>query len=316
MVNFKSMDISKTGKDGKVSNTANSSNKLISPLFLRKLEKLQLLSKKIIRGSIKGERASAKRGRSVEFADYREYVPGDELRIIDWNIYGRLDKLFIKLFVEEEELILYILIDRSLSMSFGTPQKIEYARQVAASIGYIALANFDRVAVGVMDEKLAHLQGPVRGKNQVFNLFKILEDIKPSGRTSLSQAVKQFTTRKLRPGLVIVLSDFFDKEDYFRQLKNIVYQKNELYLVQILDPFELNPDFGGDMKLEDMETGEFREVTVTDKLLDMYRETVKAYCGQIEDFARSLGAGYIPAPTSIPFEDLVMEYLRLGRLLK
>lgn len=291
-------------------------SRLVSAGFLQKLEKLQLMSKKIIKGSIKGERASAKRGRSVEFADYRDYAPGDEIRIIDWNIYGRLDKLFIKLFSEEEELILYILLDRSLSMDFGTPPKIHLARKIAAAVSYIALANFDRVAFGIMDEALVHYQPPVRGKSQIFRIFDLLESVTPGGGTSLAGAVLDFGSRRMRPGLTLVISDFLDEGDFFTPLKKLVFQKHDLFLIQILDNFEINPDFGGDLKLVDMETGEYKEVTVTDRLLDMYRTALEEHCAGVRNFARSIGAGYILAPTGVPFEDLVMEYLRKGQLLK
>jgi len=172
------------------------------------------------------------------------------------------------------------------------------------------------VAFGIIDETLAHYQAPIRGKQQIFNVFDLLEKIKPAGKTYLDKALRQFSSRKLRPGLVLVISDFLDREDFFQSLKFQVFQKHQLFLIQVMDGFELNPDLGGDLKLVDMETGWFKEVTVTDKLLEMYKETVELYCEEIKDFARSISAGYILAPTSIPFEDLVMEYFRMGRLLK
>lgn len=273
------------------------------------------MSKKIIKGSIKGERSSAKRGRSVEFADYRNYVPGDEIRIIDWNIYGRLDKLFIKLFVEEEELVLYILIDNSLSMDFGNPKKIHVSRQIAAAISYIALSNFDRVAFGIIGKSLAHYQAPIRGKSQIFKIFDLLESIKTSGETSLGVAIREFASRKLRPGMVVIISDFLDERDFYQSIRYLAFQKHDIFLVQVLSAFELNPDIGGDLKLVDMETGDCKDVTVTDKLLDMYKDAVSDHCGNIKDFSHSIGARYILAPTSVPFEDLVMEYFRHGALL-
>jgi len=294
---------------------ANNKNSLISPAFLQKLETLQLMAKKIIKGSIKGERSSVKRGRSVEFADYRNYVPGDEIRIIDWNIYGRLDKLFIKLFIEEEEMVLYVLIDNSLSMDFGEPKKIHVSRQIAAAISYIALSNFDRVAFGIIGKSLAHYQAPIRGKQQIFRIFDLLKSIKPSGETSLDVAIREFASRKLRPGMVVIISDFLDESDFFQSIRYLAFQKHDIFLIQVMSAFELNPDLGGDLKLVDVETGDYKDVTVTDKLLDMYKDAVLNHCENIKDFSHSIGAGYILAPTSIPFEDLVMEYFRRGALL-
>lgn len=292
------------------------SYKLLTPQFLKKLETLQVLSKKIIRGTIKGERSSVKRGRSVEFSDYRDYVPGDEIRIIDWNIYGRLDKLFVKLFVEEEELILYLLVDRSVSMDFGTPSKLEIALKICAALSYVALANYDRVSLGLMDTEMSGFQPPIRGKKQVFRVFEFLENVKPGGKTSLKSALGQFASRKMRPGLVVILSDFLDAGDFLSSLEFLMFKKFEIFLLHILDPFELDPDIGGDVKLIDVETGDFKEVTVTDQLLDMYKSNLEQFCGQIRSFCRNTGAGYLLAPTSVPFEDLVLKYLRLENLLR
>jgi uncharacterized protein (DUF58 family) len=290
--------------------------KIISPDFLQKLELLQLIFKKRVRGSIKGERSSARRGRSVEFADYRNYVPGDEIRIIDWNIYGRLDKLFVKLFVEEEELTLYILLDHSLSMDFGTPSKLTLARQLAGALSYVAMSNFDRVSLSLVGEDLSRFRSPIRGKGQIFRVFQYLEEAVADGGTSLGASLGNFSSRKAKPGLVVIISDFLDPSDFFGAMKYLMFQKHQLFLIQVLDSLEINPDAGGDLRLIDVETGDAREVTVTDRLLDMYKKRLAAHMDGIRQFCRTTGAGYVLAPTWVPFEDLVMEYLRVGRLVR
>lgn len=292
------------------------SENLINPQFLQKLQLLQIAFKKIVRGSMKGERSSARKGRSIEFADYRNYVFGDETRIIDWNVYGRLDKLFVKLFVEEEELTLYLIIDRSLSMDFGQPAKLLLAKKIAGALAFISLSNFDRVSISMADSELSGYQSPIRGKNQIFRIFEYLEKIEPRGATSLSSSLRDFAKRSKKPGLVVIISDFLDREDFFSALNYLFYQKNQVFLIQTLDGFEVNPDIGGDIKLVDSETGETKEVTVTDDLLKRYKDAIEGHCQSIRQYCRSRGAGYVMAPTWVPFEDLVMEYFRTGRLIQ
>ncbi|MFP4497461.1 MAG: DUF58 domain-containing protein [Vulcanimicrobiota bacterium] len=293
-----------------------SKENLITPKFLSKLETLQMLSRKILTGTMKGERKSSKRGKSVEFADHRNYVYGDEIKTIDWNIYGRLDKLFVKLFSEEEELTFYILVDRSLSMDFGNPSKMEVAGKIAAALSYIALYNYDRVSVGIFDSLLEGFQPPVRGKQQIFTIFDLLKKLEPRGQTSLSKAIHHFCSRKFRPGMVIIISDFLDYSDFSRALRMLSFNKNDLFLIQVLDGFELNPEIGGDIKFVDVESGEVKELTVTDQLLDLYKNTIDEYCSNLRSLANKMGAGYIMAPTTVPFEDLVLQYLRKGALIK
>ncbi len=293
-----------------------SKENLITPKFLSKLETLQMLSRKILTGTMKGERKSSKRGKSVEFADHRNYVYGDEIKTIDWNIYGRLDKLFVKLFSEEEELTFYILVDRSLSMDFGNPSKMEVAGKIAAALSYIALCHYDRVSVGIFDSLLDGFQPPVRGKQQIFTIFDLLKKLEPRGQTSLSKAIHHFCSRKFRPGMVIIISDFLDYSDFSRALRMLSFNKNDLFLIQVLDGFELNPEIGGDIKFVDVESGEVKELTVTDQLLDLYKNTIDEYCSNLRSLANKMGAGYIMAPTTVPFEDLVLQYLRKGALIK
>ena len=148
---------------------------LLDQEFMHKLEQLALFSRKVFRGLLKGERRSKKKGVSIEFADYRDYVPGDDLRFLDWNIYGRLERLFIKLFQEEEDLNILFLLDGSRSMTFGSPSKFDYGKKVAAALGYIALANLDRVAVSVFSSQLDHLFPLSRGKQSAWRLFDFFE---------------------------------------------------------------------------------------------------------------------------------------------
>jgi uncharacterized protein (DUF58 family) len=154
--------------------------KLMDAELMKKIERLSIASKKLFPGTMKGKRRSTKRGSSVEFADYRDYQMGDDFRFIDWNIYARLDKLFLKTFVEEENIYIHILLDVSVSMTFGTPSKLEYGKRIAAVLSYIGLVDLDMVAMTTFAENLTGRLRPVRGKDRIFTLLSFLENVPPS----------------------------------------------------------------------------------------------------------------------------------------
>src|SRR5271169_3010145 len=163
---------------------------LLDPQFLARLEQLELVSRKIFMGRMKGERRSKRKGQSVEFADYRNYVVGDDLRFLDWNLFARLDRLFIRLFMEEEDLHFYVLLDNSLSMDFGNPTKLLYAKQLAAALAFIGLVNMDRVVIEVFNDKLTQSLPPVRGKKSLWRVLDFLQKLAPAGPSNLKQALR------------------------------------------------------------------------------------------------------------------------------
>src|SRR5690349_2477511 len=182
--------------------------------FLAQLERLSLLSRRAFRGSVKGERRSPRRGHSVEFADYRAYGVGDDLRYVDWNIYGRLDRLHVKLFVDEEDLCLHLLVDASLSMDFGTPRKLLYATRVAAALGFVGLVSHERVGLGVLRARAVEGWPPARGRNQVVSLLDFLGNIEPGGPTRLNDALAEYALRAREPGLAVLVSDLLDPQGF------------------------------------------------------------------------------------------------------
>src|SRR4051794_39842824 len=187
---------------------------LLDPQMLARLEQLELVSRKIFLGRMKGERRSKRKGQSVEFADYRNYVIGDDLRFLDWNLFARLDRLFIRLFMEEEDLHFYLLLDNSLSMDFGTPTKLHYARQIAAALGFIGLVNLDRVVIEAFNNRLTQTSPVLRGRRSLWRLFDFLNKIEPAGPSDLKQALRTFSLKSSGKGIVVVLSDFMDKGGY------------------------------------------------------------------------------------------------------
>ncbi len=295
---------------------SNEGSSLLEPSFLNKLEKLHILSRKIKRGSIKGERMSPKKGKSVEFSDHREYTLGDELRTIDWNIYGRLNRLFVKLFREEEELILYLLIDSSNSMAFGNPPKLDFAKKIALSLSYIALSDYDRVSISIGGSGLLDYKYPLRGRKQIFKLIEYISQITPKGGTSISKFLYDFAVFQKRAGFVVVISDFLDPSDFFKEISRLIYQKNELFLIQVLDKEELNPSILGDVELIDVEGLWRKELSIDGKLLSNYKKRIASFCDNIKSFCYSQGASYILCPTYVPFEDIVLEFFLKGRLLR
>jgi uncharacterized protein (DUF58 family) len=289
---------------------------LLDSQFLKRLEALQLTTRRVFAGRMRGERRSHRRGVSIEFADYRNYTRGDDTRFIDWNIYGRLDRLFLKLFIEEQDLYFYLLVDRSKSMAFGEPRKMHYAKQVAAALGYIGLSNLDKVGVFAFDDEARNFFAPTRGKSQVWRLLRFLNDLEPDGQTSLLNICKSFVIRRPIKGVVVLVSDLLDGQGYEEALKWFLRGNYEVYVIHLLAPEEIEPTLRGHLELIDVETLWGVEVSVTDPLLRIYRKTVEAFCGGIKSFCTQYGMNYILARTSTPFDRLILDVLRRRGLLK
>ena len=285
-----------------------------TPEFLAQLERLSLLSRRSFRGSIKGERRSPRRGHSVEFADYRAYGHGDDLRYVDWNIYGRLERLHVKLFVDEEDLCLHLVVDASSSMEFGAPSKLDYAVRVAAALGFVGLANHERVGVGVLRERVAEGWPPTRGRAQILPVMNFLADVRPAGMTRLDEGLANYAMRAREPGLVVVVSDFLDPAGFERGVRALLERRFDVHLVHVLDPEEMNPTLGGDLRLIDSETGDVRDLTADGEALRGYRDRLRAFLERVEGFCRAQEIGYHRVTTDTPVEAFVVAQLR-GRML-
>ena len=289
---------------------------LLSPPLLKKLDALSLQAKRAFTGASKGEKRSTKRGSSVEFADFRPYHLGDDTRRVDWNAYGRFEKLFMKMFLEEEDLDITILVDASLSMQFGNPSKLLVASQTAAAIGYIGLTNFDRVGVAVFDKGIRAWFPPTRGRGAAGQLFNFLERQQPAGEADLTAAMKRIAAQAQRSGIAIVISDFLLPEGYETGLKALAARGFEVTAIQVLDRRELEPDILGDLKLVDAETGSIREVSVSDALLTTYKHTVDTYCANLRAFCLRYGMNYILIANDTPIDTTIMRLLRGVGLVK
>jgi uncharacterized protein (DUF58 family) len=288
---------------------------LLNPSFMARLDQLDLMSRKMLAGKMKGERRSKRRGQSVEFADYRNYVVGDDLRFIDWNIYGRLDKLFLKLFLEEEDLSLYLLVDVSKSCDFGDPNKAHYIKQVAAALGYIGLVNYNRVSICGMAEGLVAETGAMRGRRRVAQMIEFVSKLQPAGASHFGEACRRFALQHRHTGVCVVLSDFFVKEGFENGLRYVAGGKYDLFCIQVLAPQELDPDLQGDLKLRDLEDDDMAEVSITQPLIKQYKANLNAYCLSLKDYITRRGGTYLFTSTAVPFDTLVLNYLRERGLL-
>jgi uncharacterized protein (DUF58 family) len=289
---------------------------LLDPEFLARLEQLELVSRKIFLGRMKGERRSKKKGQSVEFADYRNYVVGDDLRFLDWNLFARLEKLFIRLFLEEEDLHFYVLIDNSLSMDFGNPTKLYYAKQLAAALSFIGLVNMDRVVIEAFNEKLTQSLPAVRGKKSLWRVLDFLNKLAPAGPSDMKQSMRTFSLKSSGKGIVVVLSDFMDKGGYEDALRYLVARQMDIYAIQILSQEEIEPEIVGDLKLVDIEDEDEAEITVSAPLLKRYKQNLAAYRASLHEFCTRRGVMYLFTSTQVPFDKLVLSYLRQRGLVR
>jgi uncharacterized protein (DUF58 family) len=289
---------------------------LLDPEFLHKLEQLELVSRKIFVGRMKGERKSKRRGSSVEFADHRNYSVGDDLRHIDWNVYGRLDRLFLKLFLEEEDLHVYTLLDTSLSMDFGDPTKLHYGKQVAAALAFIGLVNHDRVVLDTFSTELGGGMPSARGRSQMWRVVQYLEQLQASGASNLTAAAKSFAIKHAGKGIVVVISDFLDKHGYQDALRYLLARNMDIYVIQVLSQEEVEPEVVGDLRLVDAEDEDVAEITVSAPLLKRYKDTLRAFVGGLKDWCTQRGITYIFTTNQNPFDKLILNYLRERGLVK
>lgn len=300
----------------KTQSSSGDANELLSPQLLSQLERMELVSRKIFRGRMKGERRSRRKGQSVEFADFRNYVAGDDLRFIDWNMYARLDKLFLKLFMEEEDLHFYTLIDGSSSMDFGNPTKFFYAKQLAAALGYIGLCRADRVKIEMLDDARATTSPVLRGKQNLWRMLDYLNSLQPGRNVTLNDAIKSFCLRNSGKGILVLITDLMDKTGYEAALKYLVSQNLDIYVIQVLSQPEIDPDITGDLRLVDCEDSDIAEISVSQRLIDRYRQTLATFIEQAREFCMRRGIVYMMTSTERPVDKLVSRYLRQRGLVR
>lgn len=286
---------------------------------LRKLNQLTLVASRVRAGAIKGERRSSRRGSSVEFADYRDYTPGDDLRRLDWNIYARLDRPFIKLLEEEEELAVHILIDGSQSMNWGEGEahKFNYARRLAAGLGAIALSSGDVVTIGFLRSgTVAAEYGPSRAQASLPRLFQFLEGLEPGGVTDLNRSLREYSIRPRRAGLLILISDLLTAEGYESGLRQLLGRGHDAALVHVLAPDELDPPLAGDLQLVDIETEHEQDVSLDGGLRNMYRERAHAWIQSTQLNCRSQGVRYQSVVTDHPWDQILLLEMRHAGIVK
>jgi uncharacterized protein (DUF58 family) len=292
------------------------SEALFDDEFQRRLEMLALVSRRVFAGRLKAERRTRKKGSGVEFADHRDYAPGDDIRSIDWNVYQRFGRLLVRLYEEEEDLSIYFLIDCSASMGFGGKQKFDQARRLVAALAYVGLANLDRVTIVAVTDSVLKRMPATRGKGRIFTVFRFLRDLVPRGRTDLSEALKTFAAEHKRRGLAVLVSDLYDPAGFERGINVLRFEGFEPYVVHLTDSRDAVPKVEGDVLVYDCETGDEREVTVTPAVLSKLNEAFHSYANGIERFCKEKHVPYLAADAEAPFDQIVLRAFRQGGFLR
>ena len=279
--------------------------------FLTKLEYLSLVSRRLFRGSLLAQRRTKQTGGGIEFADHREYSHGDDFRHLDWNVFARHGELLLKRFQEEEDLHVYLLLDCSRSMAFGTPPKFDLARQLVAALAYIALSDLDRIAVVAFAGDIVADFPLTRGKDRILTLLKFLEGLEVQGEdTDLGRVLKAFTQRPHRRGLAIVVSDLFDPQGYQRGLDLLRYRNYEVHAVQLHDRQEAEPNLLGELELVDIESDHGQKVTITEKSLKRYCQLFEEFQENLRRYSRKYGVGLSQTECDVPFDEMVLKMMR------
>ncbi len=284
--------------------------------FQRKLESLALVSRRVFAGRLRAERRTKKSGSGVEFADHRDYQPGDDFRSLDWSVYQRFERLLVRLYEEEEDLAIYFVLDASTSMAFGDGRKAAYAKKVVAALAYVGLANLDRVSIVTTTDQVLSRLPETRGKARIFKAFRFLRDVQFTGTTDLGDAMKTFVAQNKRRGLAVLVSDLYDPHGFEKGLNVLRYNKFDPFVVHVIDAREAKPKLHGDLLVYDCETGAEREVTVTAKVLARFGQAHAQYLAEVERFCAAHQVPYVAASVDVPFDELILRVFRRGGFLR
>jgi uncharacterized protein (DUF58 family) len=293
-----------------------SDNDLFDDEFQRKLDYLAIVSRRVFAGRLRAERRTKKSGSGVEFADHRDYQPGDDFRYLDWNVYQRFDKLLVRLFEEEEDLAIFFVLDASASMAFGGGEKLRYGKKVCAALAYVGLANLDRVSLVTTADQVMDRMPETRGKARIFKVFRFLREARADGTTDLGDAMKTFVAQNKRRGLVVLVSDLYDPHGFEKGINVLRYNKFDPFVVHVVDPAEARPKLHGDVLVYDCETGDEREVTVTAKVLSRFAEAHAHYLSDVERFCATRQVPYVRASVDVPFDEMILRVFRRGGFLR
>jgi uncharacterized protein (DUF58 family) len=280
---------------------------------LKKLEYLHVVSRRAFTGHNRADRLTPTRGRGLEFADHRPYAPGDDFRHIDWKAYQRLGRLLLRLYDEERDLPIYLMLDVSRSMA--EPAKFDMARRLAAALCYIGLVHLDKLAILPFGRGLGHESAVGRGKGRIFRVFEQLEQMTPAGQTDLRESFKEFASRPRQRGLAVIISDFLDPGGFEAGLKILRTLGHDVFVVHIASQRDRDPGAFGEVRFVDAETGELREVDVTPRLAVAYAKAWDAHAAELEHFCGRYGIGYVRADAEAAFEDIILKAFRQGRFL-
>lgn len=298
---------------------------MIPAPLLARLDRLSLVSRRRSAATLHGERPSRAIGASLEFADYRGYVPGDDPRRIDWNLYGRSNALFVKQFEAQQMLPVHLLVDVSRSMDYGQPNKLYVARQLAAALGYVGLASFDQVTVGVLarsaEQAASVAFGPAWGRAHWSALFAALsqaasgDPAEARGATDLARAISAYLHHARRPGLALLISDLLSPS-WETGIRQLLASRNEVVVLHLLAPDELDPVAAEEVRLVDRETGRTVEVRLDRAAIDGYRKRLGSWCAAIEAVCARNGVRYERISTATPVVQAVLEQLTRGGVLR
>jgi len=289
---------------------------LLDADFLKKLEYLSLVSRRVFRGQLLAQRRTMQSGGGIEFADHRQYTPGDDFRYLDWNVFARHGELLLKRFQEEEDLHVYLFVDCSRSMDVGTPSKLLLAQQLAAALAYVALADLDRVSLVAFADRLIETYPLTRGKDQILSILRFLESLRPTdGDTNFQAVISDFVHRRQRNGLAVLVSDFYDPQGFHRGIDLLRHHRYETHLVQLFTAEEVAPNALGDIELVDAETGEVNRVTLTEAALRRYRKAYQRFIDEMDRYCANYGVGCLRATNEMSFDELVMKMMRTTGVL-
>ncbi len=285
---------------------------LTDPAFIRRLESLYLLARKVLGGTLQADRKSTRKGAGITFADYSEYSFGDDYRAIDWRVYARLDALMIKLFELEEDVTVYFLLDASKSMD----AKFLYARQLVAALAYIALHSMDKVVIFGMAEELRPVTRPTLGRGKTLSVLQELEEAQSFGKgTDFTIAARQLCQWHKKRGMVIAVSDFFFPAGFEEGLKFLRWNHHDVFCIQVQDRADRECHLKGDVELQCIESGQLRKLTITGSEARAYEQAVHDWNAHLSEFCAACGIGLVSTTTEVPFEEIIQNILRRGGLV-